>query len=121
LLRRPGGSQGFGAEEQRLHAGGGGESCQGWRHTTGVLHGPGRHNSCLTTGALVSGSSSATKVPVTATVGAKNATVVYSIASPGYAGLYQVAVTVPEGVTGDAAIVITQGTTKSNTVSVPVQ
>lgn len=75
----------------------------------------------LTTGALVSGSSSATKVPVTATVGGKNATVVYAIASPGYAGLYQVAVTVPEGVTGDAAIVITQGTTKSNTVSVPVQ
>jgi uncharacterized protein (TIGR03437 family) len=75
----------------------------------------------LTTGALVSGSTSATKVPVTATIGNKTATVVYAIASPGFAGLYQVAVMVPEGVTGDSAIVITQGTVKSNTVSVPVQ
>jgi uncharacterized protein (TIGR03437 family) len=75
----------------------------------------------LTTGALVSGSSSATKVAVTATVGGRDAAVVYAIASPGFAGLYQVAVTVPAGVTGDAAIVITQSGVKSNSVSVPVQ
>jgi uncharacterized protein (TIGR03437 family) len=75
----------------------------------------------LTTGALVTSAASATKVPVTATIGGKEAAVAYAIASPGFAGLYQVAVTVPTGVTGDAAIVLTQGTVKSNSVTVPVQ
>jgi uncharacterized protein (TIGR03437 family) len=76
----------------------------------------------LTTGALVSGTpTSATKATVTATVGGKDATVVYAIASPGYVGLYQVALTVPAGVTGSSPIILTQGGVKSNSVSVAVQ
>ncbi len=76
----------------------------------------------LTTGALVPATAqAATKGTVTVTVGGKDATVVYAIASPGFVGLYQVAVTVPAGVSGDAAIVLTEGGAKSNPVTVPVQ
>ena len=76
----------------------------------------------LTTGALVPGTgTSATKGAVTATIGGKDATVVYSIASPGFVGLYQVAVTVPAGVTGSSPIVLTQGGMKSNSVPIAIQ
>lgn len=75
----------------------------------------------LTTGALVSSATAATKVPVNATVGSKDSTVVYAIASPGFAGLYQVAITVPAGVTGNASVVLKQGSTVSNTITIPVQ
>jgi uncharacterized protein (TIGR03437 family) len=74
------------------------------------------------TGTLVPGSAApATNVPVTATIGGKPATVTYAIASPGFAGLYQVALTVPAGVAGSSPIVLTQGTTNSNSVSIAVQ
>ena len=53
--------------------------------------------------------------------GGKPATVTYSIASPGFAGLYQVALTVPAGVTGNSPIVLTQGTVNSNAASISVQ
>ena len=62
-----------------------------------------------------------TTAPVTATIGGKPAAVVYSIASPGFAGLYQVAVTVPAGVTGNVALVITGGAAASNSVTIAVQ
>src|SRR5215831_1748504 len=76
----------------------------------------------LTTGALVAATgTSATKSAVTATIGGKDATVVYSIASPGFVGLYQVAVTVPAGVTGSSPIVLTQGGVKSNSVGIAIQ
>jgi len=58
---------------------------------------------------------------VTATIGGQNATVVYSIASPGFAGLYQTAVTIPSGITGAANVTLNSGTAKSNTVSITVQ
>jgi uncharacterized protein (TIGR03437 family) len=58
---------------------------------------------------------------VTATIGGKDAAVAYAIASPGFAGLYQVALTVPAGVSGNSAIVLTQGGVKSNSVPIPVQ
>ena len=58
---------------------------------------------------------------VSVTVGGQNATVVYSIAAPGFAGLYQTAVTVPSGVTGTAKVVLTSGTTASNNVNIAVQ
>lgn len=75
----------------------------------------------LTTGALVSGTA-ATKAAVTATIGGKDAAVAYAIASPGFVGLYQVALTVPAGVTGQAPIVLSQGATaKSNSVNIAVQ
>jgi uncharacterized protein (TIGR03437 family) len=73
------------------------------------------------TGALSANDSFAQTAPVTATIGGKPAAVVYSIASPGFAGLYQVAVTVPSGVTGNVALVITGGAAASNSVTIPVQ
>jgi len=76
----------------------------------------------LTTGAIVPSTGTATtRTAVTATLGGKDATVVYSIASPGFVGLYQVAVTVPSGAAGDSALVLTQGGTKSNKITIPVQ
>ncbi len=62
-----------------------------------------------------------TTAPVTATISGQPATVVYSIASPGFAGLYQVAITVPSGLAGDAPIVLRQGGVNSNSVTIPVQ
>jgi uncharacterized protein (TIGR03437 family) len=58
---------------------------------------------------------------VTVTVGGQNAAVIYSIASPFFAGLYQTAVTIPSGVTGSAAVVLSSGATKSNSVNIAVQ
>ena len=58
----------------------------------------------------------------TATIGGQAATVVYSIASPSFAGLYQVAVTVPSGVaSGTAALIVRMGTTASTAVNIAVQ
>jgi uncharacterized protein (TIGR03437 family) len=59
---------------------------------------------------------------VTVTIGGVNAPVVYSIASPGFAGLYQTAVTVPSGLTGSTApLILRSGTTASNTVNLAIQ
>jgi uncharacterized protein (TIGR03437 family) len=63
----------------------------------------------------------ANTTPVTATIGGKPASVVYSIAAPQFAGLYQVAVTVPAGVTGSVPLAIQQGAAVSNSVNIPVQ
>ena len=73
------------------------------------------------TGALSAPETLARTGNVTATIGGKAAAVVYSIASPGFAGLYQVAVTVPAGVAGNAALQIAAGGAPSNAVTVPVQ
>jgi uncharacterized protein (TIGR03437 family) len=84
--------------------------------------GLGQTTPALTTGTLASGTTTAaTSASVTATIGGKDATVVYSIISPGFCGLYQVAITVPAGVTGSSAIVLKQGSTTSNSVSIAVQ
>lgn len=59
---------------------------------------------------------------VTVTIGGVNATVVYSIAAPGFAGLYQTAVTVPAGVSGPTApVILRSGAVASNTVNIAVQ
>jgi len=58
---------------------------------------------------------------VTVTIGGQTAPVAYSIASPGFAGLYQTAVTVPSGVSGTAKVVLSAGGTASNTVNIAVQ
>ena len=83
--------------------------------------GLGQTTPALTTGGLVPAATVARTTDVTATVGGQNATVVYSIAAPGFAGLYQVAVTIPSGVTGSVPVVLTQGGTKSNSVNINVQ
>jgi uncharacterized protein (TIGR03437 family) len=61
--------------------------------------------------------------PVTATIGGANADVIYSIAAPPYVtGLYQMAVTVPSGLTpGNQPVVATSGGIQSNTVTIAVQ
>jgi uncharacterized protein (TIGR03437 family) len=60
--------------------------------------------------------------PTTATIGGKDAQVIYSIASPGFVGLYQVAVVVPAGAgTGNVPVTITTGSVTSNSVTVNLQ
>jgi uncharacterized protein (TIGR03437 family) len=84
--------------------------------------GLGQTSPAISTGTLVPATgTAATSAGVTATIGGKDATVVYAIASPGFVGLYQVAVTVPAGITGSSAIVLKQGSTTSNSVSIAVQ
>src|SRR5262249_43070436 len=78
----------------------------------------------LTTGALVPVLGPAvlySPATVTATVDGRNATVQYTTASPGFAGLYQVALTIPTGVTGSVPVVIMQGTSRSNAVNIEVR
>lgn len=83
--------------------------------------GMGQTSPALVTGGLTPVGILAYTTPVTATLGGKPATVVYSIAAPGFAGLYQVAVTVPAGVTGSVPLVLQEGTANSNAVSIAVQ
>ena len=83
--------------------------------------GLGQTSPALTTGTLVAASPLSQTAPVTATLGGKAATVVYSAASPGFAGLYQVAVTGPVGVTGAIPLQFTLGGAASNTVTINVQ
>jgi uncharacterized protein (TIGR03437 family) len=61
-------------------------------------------------------------VPVTVTVGGVNAPVVYTIASPGFAGLYQTAVELPSGVpAGAMPLIIRAASVDSNTVTIAVR
>jgi uncharacterized protein (TIGR03437 family) len=73
------------------------------------------------TGQLVTSDALAKTATVTATLGGRPATVVYSIVSPGFTGLYQVAVTVPSGVTGAANLQLQMGAVSSNSVTINVQ
>jgi len=84
--------------------------------------GLGQTNAGLATGALVPpGTFAQTSIGVLVTIGGKDALVQYAIESPSFAGLYQVAVTVPSGVTGSVPLVIQQGSATSNTVNITVQ
>ena len=83
------------------------------------MTGLGATTPAVTTGAIVTGLPNTS--PVTATIGGQNATVAYSIASPGFAGLNQVAITVPPGAAGSVPLVVSQGTAKSNSVNIQVQ
>ena len=58
---------------------------------------------------------------VSVTVAGREARVVEKIASPGYAGLYQVLFVVPEGATGNVPVVMTMGSTRSNSVMLTVR
>jgi len=61
--------------------------------------------------------------PVTATVGGKPAAVQFAGLTPGFIGLYQVNVQIPEGVTPGSAVplVVTSGSVPSNTVTLGVR
>lgn len=85
------------------------------------LTGLGQTTPALQTGNLQPGTSFNNTTTVTVTIGGQNAPVAYSIASPGFAGLYQIAVTVPSGVSGSADLVVKAGTATSNTVKINVQ
>lgn len=58
--------------------------------------------------------------PVVVTIGGQNAPVVYSIASPGFAGLYQTAVTVPNLQPGTVKLILSEGTAASNSVGITI-
>jgi uncharacterized protein (TIGR03437 family) len=74
------------------------------------------------TGRIVPFPPQADTAPVAVTLGGKSADVVYSIAAPGYVGLYQTAVRVPSGLTpGNAALTLRLGDATSNTVTLAVQ
>jgi uncharacterized protein (TIGR03437 family) len=89
------------------------------------LSGLGQTTPAMQTGAVVGTLPSGfyNTVPVTVTIGQGNvqAPVIASVASPGFAGLYQVAVTVPSGVTGRVLMNVRVGTVLSNAVFVNVQ
>ena len=80
--------------------------------------GLGPTNPPLATGAI--SSTIASTAAVSATMGGKNAMVVYSIASPGFPGLYQVAVTVPAGLTGTVLLQLFEGAAASNSINIPL-
>jgi len=84
--------------------------------------GLGQTTPALLTGALVSFPPQSDTATVTATIGGQDAKVIYSIASPGFAGLYQIAVTMPSGVAaGTAPVVLKMGSATSATVNIAVQ
>jgi uncharacterized protein (TIGR03437 family) len=76
----------------------------------------------LSTGQIVSFPPASNTAPVTVTIGGRSAEVIYSLASPGFAGLYQTAVRMPAGVApGNAPLVLTVGGATSNTVNIAAQ
>ena len=62
-----------------------------------------------------------TTAATTATLGGASIPVLSSVATPGYAGLYQTAFTVPTGMSGTLPLVLTIGQAESNPVNVVVQ
>jgi uncharacterized protein (TIGR03437 family) len=63
-----------------------------------------------------------TSSPVTVTVGGREARVIYSLASPGFAGLYQTAFEIPAGAgTGNVPVVLSIGGVRSNSVNISLQ
>jgi adhesin/invasin len=80
-----------------------------------------------TTPPLASGSAAPTDAlytaiaSVTAMIGGQAAQVLFAGLAPGYAGLYQVNVVVPQLAAGDYAVQITVGGVASNTVTVSVR
>ena len=75
----------------------------------------------LNTGDLAGTSALYDTAPVTLTVGGRVAEVLASVASPGYAGLYQILFRVPEGVSGNSPVVATVGGVRSNSVNLNVR
>ena len=83
--------------------------------------GLGQTSPALTTGLAPAIGSLDGTTPVTATIGGKPATVIYSVASPSFPGLYQVGMTVPPVVSGPSPLVLTQGGVASNTVTLAMK
>jgi uncharacterized protein (TIGR03437 family) len=76
----------------------------------------------MSTGQVLDFPPQSNTAPVTVTIGSQNAAVVYSIAAPGFPGLYQIAVTMPSGVApGNVPVVLRMGTVASASVNMAVQ
>jgi len=75
----------------------------------------------LTTGVLVPVGLLANTMPVTAMIGSTPARVVYSVAAPDFVGLYQTAITIPNGVSGMVSLTLQLEGVASNAVNVVVQ
>ncbi|MEP7365613.1 MAG: CHRD domain-containing protein [Acidobacteriota bacterium] len=86
------------------------------------LTGAGQTTGPTATGEIVPASPFRNTATTTATIGGVNAPVLYSIASPGYAGLYQTAISVPAGLSaGVQPLVLTINGAASNSVSIMVR
>jgi len=84
--------------------------------------GLGAVNPPVATGAQASGANlSKVTATVTATIGGQPATVMFSGLAPGYAGLYQVNVVVPQLASGTYPLQISAGGVASNTASITVR
>jgi uncharacterized protein (TIGR03437 family) len=85
--------------------------------------GLGQTTPALETGAFASADPLARTGTVTATIGGRPAEVIYSLASPGFVGLYQVALRVAQGTTtgNNVPLVLTIGGRNSNSVGIAVQ
>jgi uncharacterized protein (TIGR03437 family) len=83
--------------------------------------GGGQTTPALATGRLATFPPPFNTVPITVTIGGQDAPVIYSIASPMFAGLYQAAVRMPAVAGPTAPVVFKAGTATSNTVSIAVR
>jgi uncharacterized protein (TIGR03437 family) len=84
--------------------------------------GLGQTTPAVSTGQILDFTTRANTAPVTVTIGGQNAPVVYSVAAPGFAGLYQIGVTMPSGVAaGNASVVVRMGTASAASVNMAVQ
>jgi uncharacterized protein (TIGR03437 family) len=84
--------------------------------------GLGQTTPTLITGGLADVSPLSNTVPVSVTIGGKPAALISSVAAPGFVGLYQTAVTVPDGISGGTApLVLSVGSITSNSVNIAVQ
>ena len=81
--------------------------------------GMGQTTPATATGEIVPASPLKDTAATTATIGGVNAPVIYSVASPGFAGLYQTAVRVPAGLAaGNQPLVLTVNGVASNSVNI---
>jgi len=87
------------------------------------LTGLGQTTPALLTGALgPSAAPFANAGTTTVTIGGQAAEVIYSLASPGFIGLYQVAIRVPAGVTpGNVPVIVRVGAAASNPANIALQ
>ena len=84
--------------------------------------GLGQTTPALATGVAATFPPQSDTTQATVSIGGQDARVIYSIASPSFAGLYQIAVTMPSGVAaGTAPVIVRMGSVASAPVNIAVQ
>ncbi len=84
--------------------------------------GLGQTSPALETGKLVGTGTIYNAGTVTAKIGGQPAQVLYAVATPGFSGLYQVALRVPSGLSsGNASMTLSMGSQTSNAVQIAIQ